>query len=437
MKAVVFSLAALAAFSVATANSAIADENPAAALSKDSQTATPWHVSLDGNIFTKEDIASVFVDTAFSTFIKPNVYPSTIPVLSQSCFTVGPSFRDHQGAGLNNPFSRARATVNESGLLVDVPRLCLDEPTFYEEYPWIAEGLFREKGMPRFLAINKWKGRVKISIGYPNDLKPMKDEAPPNNLKATYLNDYGVFATHYRVSKDGKISNIDYIKPDSKAALDEALPLVVSEIKREIPALRDATKLDISYIDHQAETSSDYAHLRVVIVNEPLRWETAVKQDHVVPSGVPHPLLTSHGGPLLPTRNVEFRDLMPSLLSAVRFTPQSEQQVDGFYLPAADNTIGMSFCFVNAKTQPDLMKALVRECLLRSMGLPQAAPTIKPDSVLTLWHDINGFMPENRQQDVLPEITELDRYLLAMLYNDDIKPGLSPNEVGKVILTNH
>ncbi|MBL1146685.1 MAG: hypothetical protein HND56_04420 [Pseudomonadota bacterium] len=59
------------------------------------------------------------------------------------------------------------------------------------------------------------------------------------------------------------------------------------------------------------------------------------------------------------------------LLAGVPFTPKTKAQVDGYFLPESDNSIGYAECRISPFVGTELIETLMTECLLRTLGLPE------------------------------------------------------------------
>jgi len=99
---------------------------------------------------------------------------------------------------------------------------------------------------------------------------------------------------------------------------------------------------------------------------------------------------------------------------------------------------GLSLCFIWQGHPPEMLKALVRECLLRSMGLPDAT-ALESNGYLDLWNDPQKYPRRQKNpkidtisvgEYVIPkQLSEYDRYFLSLLYNPVLNPGMSPLDV--------
>lgn len=270
----------------------------------------------------------------------------------------------------------------------------LDTPRGYEQqYPWLYEYLYRKQGAPRFYAINKWTKPIKVVFGFPNDLKPYADYKGVE----TQSNLYSFFRTSQ--------------KP-------EVYKFAETVVQPFLKTVEDLTGLPATYIAQ--EDKDDLGNLRIVFTNGTPMWETPFK-------------LTSSGIMVRPhTPNVLFRGFLERqyMNTAVHFTPGALQQVDGYIIPNADNSIGMTFCYIWEGHSEALMKALIQECMLRSLGLPGETPSKKSSGLLGYWNkgEKKGVADE-AQQDISVPITKLERDVIRFLYSDKVKTGMTAMDI--------
>lgn len=359
----------------------------------------PDTVKLDGVTYTRYEVVATFLKAAISTHIPVN--------------------QTRTEATLIPPFKTIEETDN-----------ALSTPEGYRvQYPWLYEYMYREKGMPRYAAINKWDSSVpvRVALGFPNDLKPYEWLRLPikNGDNKTQANEPVTYVESVLYEQSAKT-------PDSKV-----VAIVESEIKSIAEILSEITGLSVSFMDRDQETAAQVAPIRIILTTQealpPLKHGRKIT-------------MTSGGVVSLPNKNVlQFRGQLEQfyLPTAVTFTPYSDKQADGYFFPNADNTIGLSLCFIWQGHRPEMLKALVRECLLRSMGLPDAT-AIEPKGYLDLWNDPQKYPRWQKDSrgdtitvgdDAIPkQFSEHDRYFLRLLYNPALKPGMSAVDVHRALM---
>jgi len=272
-----------------------------------------------------------------------------------------------------------------------------DDPMTFKEgykiqYPWLYEFLYRDKGLPTFLSLKKWTHPPRVSTGFPNDLKPFK----------TYI------------GPDGKEIESGFFPNGADDIPNE----IIDEIKSGAAFISHATGMEVSYIPHEEETTDNYAEMRIVFTNFVSNWDTPFKwgKEGVV-------VITSGGG----QDHRNFRQRTEEYLYPVYYTPYSQTQVDGYLLPHADDSIGMSFCFIWQGHALDMIRSLIRECMVRSMGLTQNIKGTPVNSILSYWNNPQLFGLK-KGPDLPRPLDEVDSFLLGMLYDPALKPGMTPLE---------
>lgn len=315
------------------------------------------------------------------------------------------------------------------------------EEYFKKSYPWLYEYLYREIGTPRVNVINKWTNPVRISIGYPNGLKPYDWQEGDGLscsegacvLKGTYINEPSV--------EEQWVNNYNNPESQKNRYRDNKFVqnIIVPEIEKNIPLLRQATGLDMKYVPAHQDNADDVAEIRIIIANSDSNrqpWLTPFKEGRML---MHDPDVKGRLGNVdeykIDGRDyIYFREQVESALStAVYFTPYSYQQVDGYILPNADNSIGMAFCYLNKDLNEDIIKRLLQECLVRSLGLTNAYGFDK--GVLSLWND-SFFQPKHLRQyhdsQAVTGVSDFDLRMLGILYRKDIEPGMSVYDVQRL-----
>jgi len=407
----------------------------------------PKQIVLDGRTYSSKDLIDVFAEIAFSSYIRPNNFAYVLPPTP--------------------PHEHCAEPNTNAGTICGLPE------EYKSNYPWLYEYLYRGNGVPRYFAINKFTGPIRISIGYPNDLFPLLSASDHRSDSGAVIKD-----TTKRTSC-GELQRITHGSglciSDKKDLSEQALSMpgfprsadymraqqiVEQEVNAALPGMRNATGLPVSYVPHAQETADNLANVRIVLEDFGYNEKSAV-----IPSGMNveflgSPVMKRPPGFSVAWNSIFYRDAVePALTTAVRFTPytgvrpeefvqgrDNTRQVDGYLLPNSDNSIGMSFCFIYVPTN-ERLPALVRECLIRSLGLPNA-PQLVPKMILGLW---NGDIPEQLRRIILglnnppadvkeqlvsttewgpssPPITEFDSFIVKTLYNPSIRLGMSVPE---------
>jgi|GEM_PF-5115811 len=296
-----------------------------------------------------------------------------------------------------------------------------DEQRWYSVYKgglWLDKFIKPEKGYPKLGMLNRWpSGEVYVGLGWPSAMGKMMTAATADTSP-------------------------------------EAIAMFTSTIEPILADIRKKTGINITFMPprHPQEATSHFARIRIVPV-------TTTGFHNKYKSYIAD---TGHG---------RHRPLEPLglLLGGVEFTPFTRAQVDGFFLPESDNSIGFAACRIGTKLSGDMVAALVAECLLRALGLPSLVPppstapfmprrqapapsflgnwnagedgvskTLFADGEAALDSTINP-IPLKWGSEKVPaflqsfvknrEITDYDAALLSMLYCDVLKPGMDKNAV--------
>lgn len=157
------------------------------------------------------------------------------------------------------------------------------------------------------------------------------------------------------------------------------------------------------------------------------------------------------------------------IVDAVRYTPMSRSQVDGYFLPNKDNVIELAVCPIWGGHSDSVLRQMISECLMRSLGLPGMSEQ-KDDVILGNWgKPFHAYSARNvldgeavyrsreykemqawqsqdlvNQSDVLPEyknvekdwagVTEYDFLMLDILYCKKLNAGMTREDVVKIVV---
>lgn len=275
-------------------------------------------------------------------------------------------------------------------------------------YPeWLVEYVLREKGHPAFDAINRWPGEITIGIGWP----------PPSK-----------------------------VKEDTKGFSDRAR----KQIEHITGQLQSASGRSVTYIPPVSETETNFARIRIIDGGTDKFFHDnkfKIRRDEQPP--IPVPIAGTPSQPF----DVGKHGFMPRLeglfRDAVRFTPFSRSQVEGYFVSDNKNNLSFSVCYIWPHHKDDLFNALITECLMRAMGLPEM-PMSKNISAIGNWntaHDPHSkrfvldqgkanyasmFKKEDQSpalfqhdltQHAPQDLTEYDNAMISLLYCDALSPG--------------
>lgn len=337
-----------------------------AATNKKSSGILPQEITLSGKYYDRTSLLNEFLNIAFEKYAdeRPDLYHA-MPDSKKTIFPKSLYAGDDEWPSTLRLFMPAN---------------------FAQQYPWLYEYIYRDLGSPRMLSLNKWKRSVKVSVGYPFEL----------NAQQSGVNEF-----------------LDYEEVDMQQKQEV---LVEDEVKKLAPILRDLTDLPVDYIPHKSETIQNFANLRVIFTDAS-RFETAFKKGGVS-------WAKAYARNIGPPARYFRMEIEPLLTTSVKFTSRQKDQVDGYFLTNANNEIEYSFCFLSDRHEQSLLRALVKECVLRSMGLPENTSRQKK-ALLSAWTSVGK---------PYPSFTDFDRYMLWILYNPRLKPGMSRIEATRKLL---
>lgn len=252
-----------------------------------------------------------------------------------------------------------------------------------ELYPWLYPYLYEAVPASNSLNIHKWNKPIRISFGYPNKFQP--------------------FSYKNTMAKNSIWTG------SGETDFSEQIKIAEEQFSRMIPQLEPLTGLPIAYIPLERDDKNDPAELRIVFINNIGAGDKQFKEIPVELSG---------SGIGITTARIE--RMIPSYIS---FTPEGDHQVDGYYISNKDSEIGMAFCKIWIGHEPKLMGKLIRECLVRSLGLPGLTGT-GYNSLLGDWNNQESL--KNINKKYIPdmdayELSDLDRLMISSLYDPKIK----------------
>lgn len=305
---------------------------------------------------------------------------------------------------------------------------------------WLLEFALREKGVPAFDAISRWKSEVTIGVGLP----------PPNRQTE-----------------------------ETRRMLGVVEPVYKSMYKN----VREATGLDFWLLKPDQEREDYYAKIRIVPLSDFFfpyynRFKTGGRKGGQF---IPSPIESDHPPP--PGYSGQMSLVEGLMLDSVRFTPRARAQVEGYFVTDKDNNIEFAVCYLWPQHKGKLLQTLVAECLLRALGLPEQLMSSK-NALLGRWntaHDAHSkrlvldgakevktdmqfyreaetaeregkldkaaeirgklteFPHDLTDEKNLPPlfISDWDVTLLRILYCPDLKAGMSRAEVMRILPTSN
>ncbi|HEX2753485.1 MAG TPA: hypothetical protein VHP34_10375, partial [Alphaproteobacteria bacterium] len=287
-----------------------------------------------------------------------------------------------------------------------------------DETPWIAPFVGRMgEDLPKKNVIHKWSGD--ISIGF--DTPPYGEKCVAQTAEKYCVNRYS------------------YTGAGNEFTGDPMYVTLEKQIASLIPDLEEATGRRVRFIPNNTaeEKSAQHAKIRIL-------WMRGNAQKNYFKSYY----RACNSESCSVSAAAWFSKIREYLWGALPFTPDARSQVDGYILPYSNDSIGMSFCNINPLVGVDLVKSLVTECIVRSLGFPGIVDDEK--AVLGRWNkkydqysrvagvDKDGYLPRGDRyfsvnkfpKDLAGEgglmlsLTRRDKELVRMLYCDAIKSGM-------------
>ncbi|QKK04503.1 MAG: hypothetical protein HND56_01845 [Pseudomonadota bacterium] len=286
-----------------------------------------------------------------------------------------------------------------------------------KRYPWLRL-LYRNDNLPKPYALTKWDQKITIGLDWP----------------------MGAFS-HGR-------------------AVEEKFPgtykMFEKQIKDIIPDIQRLTGLDVEFIakNDPREKTEEFARIRVIpIIRTHLRNYFRFHRENMY----------GRGGA---SYSWHIDEHEYHFWGAVQFTPLSRTQVYGYLVPQENNTLSMSVCRIIPAVGEKLAKALITECLLRSLGLPELSKQ-KPKDTLGEWNlshtpdsllpaldgnekaflargpfygiderTVHPFRSELTDEDVLPKgFSAYDQAMVSLLYCPELRSGMDKHQVLAVLLS--
>ncbi|MFH1157554.1 MAG: hypothetical protein V1721_01525 [Pseudomonadota bacterium] len=407
---ILFSVLALVLFvgiSVSVLHAEQTDGKTAHSVAQQNQSPIPEKMTLDGKEYTREQLIEDFINIAFSKKDWPDDESSLSERIS-SWFKHKKECREH------------------------VPSYV---PPWAAETPWLSEYLFRRKGIPNCEGIYKWT-RQEVGIGF--------------NFPA--INVWGMKDTGHPTEEEMEPCQLS---TEPTQFVDELKRGghrdIVDHVNALIPELEKITGLNLRVqlsADKSCQTEN-YARIRIVpVASNPQKNFFKIYRYRKPPKG--HDI-TEEEWHLQRHEN--------DLFGAVSYTTDIRSQVDGYLLPEADNSLGLSVCKIMPAVGPEMMKALITECLLRALGLPDISKH-NDHTLLGNWNkeydrfsklqDLDGkkeaFSEGWYIHTEFPEIgkdlrpymafSDYDKMMVRLLYCPEIRAGMKKDQVRKVLSEN-
>ncbi|HPD83557.1 MAG: DUF2927 domain-containing protein [Alphaproteobacteria bacterium] len=279
-------------------------------------------------------------------------------------------------------------------------------PDYQKQYPWLAPHVYPTQGIPRDLVITKRVDPIKIAFGLPP--LPSKDQ----------------------ISKT--LSKIVINQQSEKLAPEQKMLKEISNFSKDIS---EVTKLDVTTVLPDEERLENFGNLRIIYVKKDHfeGLENGIYVDSVYRNLT---TLSRLGGKYKSYLNGDLQK--NHIKTGFKFTDnlKAKNQVFGYFLANEKNEIQMSFCFIWEGHEFEIERALIQECVVRSLGFPNLSGGGNPDSLLSFWNNKEIWTQETHKKmiETPPNgLLEGDKYLISLLYDPSIKTGMDYYTVEKLL----
>lgn len=333
-------------------------------------------------IISKLLIAIVFIFTMIAS----------APISAADGYNIGGNF--YSKTDLVADFSRV--AISSSGWLDDAPDFSGVYPRYDGDLgglksmqPLLYEYIARTKGYPVPAALVKWNKSITIGIGWP---------------ATEILDNDGNIVTRYG-------SGLDPWGQGSR----QVPPVFKKQVTSLLAELSELTGLPVEFIEEERADIRTQARIRII----------------------PTTLQNSR----LNIENMDAYTIEPYFKAGVPFTPFEFGQVDGYVLPNSDNSIGFAVCRIDPSQSENVIRVLIKECLVRSVGLTGLS-TLGADSVLAHWNKsaddyIRVYLQKKKSGKSVgqykapsPDVSRLsdgfnsyDRFMISLLYCKQLTAG--------------
>lgn len=273
-----------------------------------------------------------------------------------------------------------------------------------KDYPWLYKSIYRPDGISNPLGIVKRQSPVVVSTGFPDS-----------------------------VSHSHHVPAIQWPDAERNSAVESLIKDVVQGLSSQV---MDLTGLPVRYVDRDAPGAAD-ANLRIIYVSDIDSWDTLYKKNNAN-------TVRDRRDVSVPYRP-DIEDLIDT---KIEFTPGDNNRVDGYVIANQNNVIEMSYCYVWEGHREIMLRALVTECMLRSLGaiykiddvhsflgswnVPYNKASLETNTPLAKWNKFSALRPDqkeeliqaNTKEDAIPgSLSAWDSLVIGFLYHPAVRPG--------------
>lgn len=376
-------------------------------------------VELDGKTYTKKELLEDYINIAFSEKDWPNLY------WQKNRSTRTPRYEKKYSDSEIKGISYA--------------------------WPWAVEYMYPETKRAGGDVVHKWH-RSKVDIGFDwpkythagnGVLKSYRDSGTKKiKFYCSFHSDYCEYV--YELS-EGKHTN------------------VVDHVKSVSQQLENITGLELNVVmpDDDQEQTEDYPRIRI----QPVSSNVQKNFFKMYRFGYDEPVRETYG----------YFYYADHLLAdrGVTFTTDIRSQVDGYLFYNNDNALGLSVCKIMPVVGGEMMKALITECLVRALGLPDVSKK-NDTAMIGHWNsrynevskldDLDGreealymedvalgdktirrvnhfYLPQPKDFPVLydelsehQKLSDYDRYMIKLHYCDAVQSGMNRQETVEALI---
>ncbi len=332
--------------------------------------------------------------------------------------------RDFMGVAFSNTFWNQDRKNDYPDLFAAMirtyqSRKILEQDTFYKgllrNITWLNPYVQDVSTFSRFGAVNKWTRGIAIGIDWPRYEQNIPHPKDGRELYQSVLSD----------------------------RLTGSYPEIQNQVEAMLPELSALTGLSVRFVapNDPVEITEGFARVRII----PVKTKAVGN------------FFKSYRDSFSAAERPMPDDFEYALIGAVPFTSGSRAQVDGYFIPDSSNAISLAICKINPAVGSNLLKALVSECLVRALGLPELSEN--EEALLGAWNKAferpDGLPPQQESVDfynifdqpymkaagkpfplerlkkgsVATGLSEYDRKMLRMLYCPQILPGMDKYQV--------
>lgn len=247
-----------------------------------------------------------------------------------------------------------------------------------------------DKGWPLPCRLHRWEGK-EISIGIDWPPQPRTREYPGERPPVSVFSQ-SLFQSWY---------------------------LIEQQVRALIPTIQKMTGKKVTFVPpgDPREYTHEFARIRIVPVRT-VGFKTTRRDAHAPPAG-----------------DWNILDNEYQFWGGVPFSEDMDYQPDGYLLPFHNGSLGMAVCKIYPGYPEGVVKAMISECLMRSLGLPGVSGMKETTSVLTDWN-------ANFRQNLDPDLSayhkylKYDRLLMKLLYCPALKSGMTADEATEALSKN-